>query len=229
MNYNAAILTVVFITMACLVSGQRISETNLAFGISKTSSTEFKQRFEEALPVYLTLMGSKSWYANNHRMSLIKEAGLNLQYEHIDFSGGGLGAGNHYTGSIVSLFANASLQARLRISQTLAFGIGPEAEVLLIGNSNLNNEYYSVFYKPPRSGNEKTGGLNRDYFNEPSYGLKASLMESNADSKVSVGLSMSYLWTNSEPANFYAERYTRFSIVIGFKKQKDQSPGKSNL
>lgn len=229
MNYNAAILTVGLIIMACLVSGQQVSETSFSVGISKTSSTEFKQRFDEALPVYLTFMGSKSWYANNHRISLKKEAGLNLQYEHIDFSGGGLGAGNHYTGSIVSLFADVSLQARLRISNTLAFGVGPEAEVLLIGNSNLNNEYYSVLYQPPRSGNEKTGGLNRDYFNDPSFGIKASLMESNPDSKVSVGLSLSYLWTHSEPANFYAERYTRFSIVIGFKKLKEKAPEGSNL
>lgn len=210
--------------MACLVSGQKVSETNIGFGFNKTSSGEFKQRFDEALPVYLTLMGSKSWYSNDHLLSLKKEAGLNLQYEHIDFSGGGLGAGNHYTGSIVSLFANASLQARLRISNTLAFGVGPEAEVLLIGNSNLNNEYYSVLYQPPRSGNEKTGGFNRNYFNEPSFGIKGSLMQSNPDSKVSVGLSISYLWTKSEPANFYAEKYTRFSIVIGYKKQKQEEP-----
>ena len=60
--------------------GQQVRETSFTVGFSKTSSTEFKQRFEEALPAYLTLMGSKSWYANDHRISLIKEAGLNLQY-----------------------------------------------------------------------------------------------------------------------------------------------------
>lgn len=229
MKYIEAILTTAFITLTCFVSGQQISETNIAFGISKTSSTEFKQRYDEALPIYLNLTGLKSWYADNHRISLRKEAGLNLQFAPINISGGGLGAANHYTGNIISLFANAALQARLRISNTLAFGIGPEAVVLLIGTSNLNNEYYSIIYKPPTSGNKKMGGFNRDYFNQPCFGIKASLFESNPESKVSVGLNLHYLWTKSEFSNFYAEGYTRFSIVIGFKKQKDKAPEESNL
>lgn len=227
MRNNFAILIVVFLTIAISTFGQQVSETSFGVGISKTSSTEFKNHYDEALPTYLTLSELKSWYSNDHLFSLRKEAGLNLQYAPIDISGGGLGAANHYTGNIISLFANVALQARLRISNTLSIGVGPEAEVLLIGNSNLNNEYYSILYKPPTAGNKNMGGFNRDYFNKPSFGIKASLFESNPDSKVSVGLNLSYLWTKSEFSNFYAQGYTRFSIVIGFKKQKEKAPEES--
>lgn len=223
-----SILTVAFMAVAFCTFGQQVSETNFSIGINKTSSDEFKQHFEEALPTYLMAGVSKSWYSNDHWISLRKEAGLNLQYAHIDLSSGGLGAANHYTGNIISLFAGGSLQARLRLSNAFAIGFGPEAEVLLVGNSNLNNEYYSMIYDPPTAGNKEMGGINRDYFKKPSFGIKASLYESAPDSKVNIGLNLSYLWTNGDPSNFYAERFTRFSIVIGFKKQKEKDIVKSN-
>lgn len=222
MNDKISILMVAFLLMTISSFGQQISETNFAIGISRTASAEFKHIYDEPLPTYLILSGSKSWYSTAHRITLRKEAGLNLQYARIDVNNGGKGASNHYTGSIISLFAGASLQARLRISEAFAFGIGPEAEILLIGNSNLNNEYYSMMVKPYIHGNKEMGGFNRDHFNKPSLGIKASLYESNPESRVNVGLNLSYLWTDSDPSNFYADRFTRFSIVIGFKKQKEK-------
>jgi len=223
MNIISAILVVAFISVAFSTSGQQVKETSFAVGISKNSYPEFKQLYEEELPTYLILSGSKSWYSDNHRISLRKDAGLNLQYAPIGISSGGLGASSKYTGSIISLFANVSLQPRIRIFNSLAFGVGPEVEVLLIGYSNLNYEYYSMIYDPPTFGNKKIGGLNRDYFNQPSYGIKLSLYESAPDAKTTIGLHFSYLWTKSEPSNFYASNYSRFSILIGFKKLKKEA------
>lgn len=228
MNYDAAILTGVFITMACLVSGQQIRETSLSVGINKNIYPEDWQFYQEELPTYLIVKGLKSWYSASHLISLRKEAGLNFQYAPIGINTGGLGASSKYAGGISSLYASVALQPRICISNSLAFAAGPEAEVLLIGYNNLDYEYNSMLYDPPTFVNRKIKGFNRDYFNEPSFGIKASLMESNPNSKVSIGLSLSYLWTNSEPANFYAEKYTRFSIVIGFKKQKDKLHEESN-
>jgi hypothetical protein len=228
MNYYTAVLTVAFISLARLVSGQQINETSFLVGINKNSYPEDKQFYQEELPTYLIVKGSKSWYSESHRISLRKEAGLNFLYSPIGYNTGGLGASSKYSGGIASLFASVSLQPRIRISNALALAAGPETELLLLGYNNLDDEYYSLLYDPPTFGNKKIKGLNRNYFNEPSYGLKASLMESNPDSKVSVGLSLSFLWTKSEPANFYAKSYTRFSIVIGFKKQKDKAPGGPN-
>lgn len=215
-----AIVCLLLISITCHTFGQTVSETNFSLGISNTSSSEFKRHYEQALPSYLIISGSKSWYSNNHWISLRKEAGLNLQYAPIDLSSGGLGASSDYMGNITSLLANASLQVRIRINGSMAFGAGPEAEVLLVGKSSLINSYYYGYCKPPVSGDRDLGGLNRDYFNQPSYGIKVSLFESNSDSKISIGLNFSYLWTQREFSNFYADNYTRFSILIGFKKQK---------
>jgi hypothetical protein len=219
------IISVLFIIAVIFsAEGQNVSETNISIGMSKTSSSLFKQKYDEEPPTFFILNGSKSWYSNDSWISLRKEAGVNLQYAHIDLSSGGLGAANHYTGNIISLFANASLQGRIQIIHSMNIGIGPEAELLLIGINKLNNEYYSMIYNPPTAGNKDMSGINRDYFNQPSYGIKLSLYESAPQATTTIGIHFSYLWTKSEPSNFYTDNYSRISLMIGFKKQKEESP-----
>lgn len=204
--------------------GQTIKETNVLIGINKTSSPGYDSSRDELQLTYLLVGGTKSWYSNDHRLSLRKEAGLNLQYAHFDLSTGGKADWNQYNGHIISLFANAAIQARLRISRTLAFGLGPEAEILLMGQNNLNNLHFTMFTKPPSVSEHHESGFNRDYFNKPSYGIKLSLFDSKADARTSIALNLSYLWTKSESSNFYASNYTRISFVIGFKKPKNNPP-----
>ena len=157
------IVCILFSFLSLNTFGQKISETNFALGISKTAAPDYEQHWEVDPPTYILLNASKSWY-NDHWLSLMKEAGLNLQYAKIHNSTTGLGAGNEYTGNIISRFADVALMARFRINNTLAFGIGPEAEIRLIGKSNLNNYYYTHFTSPVSSGNKNMSGLNRDYF-----------------------------------------------------------------
>lgn len=223
-HHITALLTVALISMSCFVSGQQVRETRFSVGISKNYYPKDCQIYDEKLPYYLILNGSKSWYSDSQRISIRKEAGLNLQYAPIGINSGGMGASSKYEGGIASLFANVSLQPRLRISGSLDFSAGPVAEVLIIGYNNMDYEYYSMICDPPIFGNKKINGFNRDYFNQPSFGIKAMLLHSNPDAKTSLGLTLNYLWTSSESANFYAERYARLSIVIGFKKQKEKAP-----
>ncbi len=203
------------------VLAQKISETNLALGINKTLSSIQQEHWgDDPAPTYLTFSTTKSWYNDDQKISLRKEIGFNLQYAHIDLSNGGLGASNHYTGNIVSLFADACLQTRFRIDSTFAIGIGPEAEYLLIGNNNLNISYSTMLTNPYSSGNTSKTGLNRDYFNKPTFGIKLSLFETGISEKATIGLNVSYLWTKSENSNFYASNYFRVSLIIGFKRQQ---------
>jgi len=206
------------------VLAQKISETNLALGINKTSSSVQQEHWgDDPAPTYLTFSATKSWYNDNHRFSLRKEIGFNLQYAHIDLSNGGLGASSHYTGNIVSLFADVCLQARFRIDSTFAIGIGPEAEYLLIGASNLNNSYYTMLTNPYSSGNIRKTGTNRDYFNQPTFGIKLSLFETGISEKATIGLNVSYLWTKIEYSDFYASNYFRVSLIIGFKRRQSSA------
>lgn len=205
--------------------GQTIRETSLSMGISKPSSPDNQPYGDEDSPVYLLLGGSKSWYASDQLILLRKEVGLNLQYANIDLETGGLGANNHYTGSILSLSANASLQARFVIYPSIAVGIGPEAELLLMGKNHLDDAYYTMLNGPtPSSGVAENNALNRDYFKQPSLGIKLSLFESAISDQATLGINISHLWTKSEFSNFYASRYTRISLFIGFRKQEKELP-----
>lgn len=227
-HHITVLLTMALISMSCLVSGQQVRETSFSIGINKNYYPNDWRFYNEELPYYLILNGSKSWYSDSQRISIRKEAGLNLQYAPIGITSGGMGASSKYEGGIASLFASVSLQPRLRISEALDFSAGPVAEMLIIGYNKMDYEYYSMICDPPTFGNGKINGFNRDYFNQPSFGIKAMLLHSNPDAKTSLGLTLSYLWTNSESSNFYAESYARFSFAIGFKKQKEKASETAN-
>ena len=220
---NILAIACILFSFTSSIFGQKISETNLSLGFSKTTAPLYKQYWDDT-PTYLVLNASKSWHNNDHWLSLRKEAGFNLQYSKVNLESGGLGASNHLTGSITSLFANATLQARFRINSSMAFGLGPEAEILLIGLNNLNDSYQTILTKPPSMGNNHQSGFNRDYFNKPAYGIKLSLFETGISEKTTLGINVSYLWTKSELSDFYASNYTRISFFIGFIKQKKELP-----
>jgi hypothetical protein len=209
-------------TSSFIAFGQTISETQFEIGINKTYSSEYKTHWSEEFtpPTFLNLEATKSWYRKDRKITLQKEAGLNLQYAKISVGGGGLAATQYYSGKIISLFAEASLQLRFRIDSLISFGIGPTTEYLLIGSNNLNNSYYTRFTDPPSSGDISISGINRDYFNKPTYGIKISLIETSITEKTAIGLNFTYLWTKSEASNFYTTNYTRLSLYIGLKKGK---------
>ena len=218
-KFSVFVSILIFLTFGGFA--QKISETNVELGISKTSSPVQRERWgEDPAPTYLTFKATKSWYKNDQWISLRKEIGFNLQYSNINLSSGGLGASNHYTGNIISLFANGCLQARFRIDSTFALGIGSEAEYLLIGYNNLNNSYYTAGTNPPGSGDIHNKNINRDYFNQPSFGLRLSIFETGISEKATIGINVSYLWTKSEFSDFYAANYMRISFLIGFKRAK---------
>ena len=222
MKKNTVFLTVFLISAISPVLAQKISETKFELGFNKTFSSEYNQRWPEeyALPNFLNLKTAQSWYRNDRRISLQKEAGLNLQYSKISVGGGGLGAGNYYSGKIISLFADISLQMRIRIDSMISFGIGPIAEYLLTGYSKLNNSYYTVFTNPPCSGDISISGINRYYFNQPSFGVKLSIFNSGNGKKTTLGLNLNYFWTKNEYSNFYLSKYLQISMMIGFKHVK---------
>lgn len=184
MIQGTILLGALMLSTITTVFGQKISETGFELGINKTSSPEYKHRWnDDAVPSYFTIKTSKSWYNNNHRFSLRKELGLKLQHAGIDLSCGGLGGGSSYKGNIISLFADAALLAQFKINNELGIGIGPEAEILIIGKNNLNNSYSCSFCNPRTLGEKHIAGFNRDYFNQPAYGIKLSLFETDMTKK----------------------------------------------
>jgi hypothetical protein len=211
----------VAISLVLTVSGvfaQRISETAFEPGANKTSSPEFRGRWNDSgAPAFLFLNVSRSWYNEDHRVSLRKGLGLKVQYAPIDLGGGGLGGGSHITGHIYSLFVNPELLAHVKIRQQLAVELGPAFEYLIIGSNRLNDSWWRMDLG---SGNSKISGTNRDYLNKPAYGLRLRLLDTAPESKISAGLTFSYLRTKSEESNFYAKNYFQVSFLIGLRKSK---------
>lgn len=203
---------------------QPASETNLGAGVSLTKTPGNIDYWQEGRPIYFFANAAKSWYNEEQVLSLRKEAGLNLQYANIAYSTAGAGSFSEKTGTVVSLLLNANLQARYRINSSLAAGLGPEAELLLLGSNNIGDNYPNI-YLPPRPSADHTSkkGPNRNYFNQPAYGLKLSLFQGSMDAKTTLGVHFSYLWTKSEHSGFFASNYARLSISIGFKKTSGET------
>jgi len=208
----------IFLTFSAFA--QKISGTNFGIGFSRTPlSEEITHIWSEDTPppTFLSINANKNWYRSDRKLTLQKEVGINLQYSKINVGGGGLGAGNNYSGKIINLNAEASLQLQFNFDSMISFALGPMAEYLLVGYNKINNSYWSHFDQP-RSGNIKTSGINRDYYNQPSYGIKLSIINSRMNGKNTFDLDFSYLWTKSEFSNFYASNYFQVSFLIGFKR-----------
>lgn len=226
----------IFLLLVLITSGafaQRISQSAFELGITKTSSSEYQHHWDSPAPSFVFMNVSQSWFNEDHRVSLRKGLGLKVQYAPIDLAGGGLGGGSHYTGRIYSLFVNPELLTHIKVGGQMAVELGPAFEYLLIGSSKLNNEYYTMFTTPPSSGNKKTSGTNRDYFNKPSYGVKLRLLDAKTNSKLNVGLTFSYMRTQIENSDFYIKNYVQVSFLIGLRKSKgttkDLNEGPSDI
>jgi len=221
MKHFTILLCFLMCSTIFITFGQKISETDLAFGIVKTTAPMQQNHWNDSpLPRYQRFNITKSWYRDDHWLSLRKELGINFQYSKINLESGGLGAQGYYSGNIISLFGEAAILARFRINSTLAFSIGPVAEFLILGNNNLTYSYSTSFTNPPSSGLKGYPVLSRDFFNSPSYGIKARLFESALTENKTIGLSVSYLWTKQKLSNFYASNYTTITLYIGFKGKK---------
>lgn len=209
--------------------GQKISETSISFGMN--SPNHFKQdEFSVSyMPDNPIIGATKSWLNNSHLISLRKEVGLNLQYVNVRYGIGNLERDNYFTGDIENLFADIALLAHFKFTHTLAFSLGPEAELLVIGSNKVNHSYKSPLIALPYSRTIRDKGINRHYFNQPSYGIKARLFESEISKRTTLGLAVSYLWTKYGYFNFNASNYTRLSMYIGWKKQKEKAQKRFNF
>lgn len=220
---NILVITFILFSVRLSTFGQQIGETDFALGISKTTSIVQNAYSDGFPPAYFKFNATRSWYSDKHQISLRKELGLNLQYATVKQGGGsGLGGSSYTSGNNVSLFAEAALLANIPIKNTLAIGIGPEAEFLIIGSNNLKTSWSMHYSNPPASGIIYEKGINRDYFNQPTCGIKARLLDSGISKRTTLGLAVSYLWTKGERSNFYAMHYTRIGLFIGFKNKKKE-------
>lgn len=181
--------------------------------------------WEEKPPSYLFLGITKGWENETHRFSFRKELGINFQYSGISHISGGLGACWNQYGNVGALFADVSLLANYRISQSLRICMGPQAEFLVMGFHHLFTNSSSNYMNPPYSYHSNVSKINREYFNKPSYGIQVQIVELNPNKKAVGGIAISYLWTESNEWNFYASNYMRISFFIRVQKERKKMSG----
>ena len=133
-------------------------------------------------------------------------------------SGGGLGAGSSFNGSIYNLTLSASLSTHVRLSPSFSADIGPAGEILIIGANSIQNFNYSISPNFGSNGERQIKGVNRDYFNKPSYGVKIRGTQLLENRRTSIGLALTYLWTENNYSNFYLSNYTQISIYLSFSR-----------
>jgi hypothetical protein len=218
------VLVVLGLFFTLQIRGQQLSETTLGVGINKSFIKNFGTYWDDECksPGFLKVSATQSWYRTDKNVSLIKEAGLNMQYSHINLSGGELETNASYDCKILGLSAEASLQLRIPLDSTFALAIGPTAEYMLASYNDVDYSYFSTT-STPSSGSSHQSGFNRNYFKNPVYGIKLSLLQSKLTEKSTLKLNVSYLWTKKDISDFYTSSYFQVTLAVGFKSKKTQN------
>ena len=209
---------------------QNVSETNFSLGINKLQSTTFKTYYDEECspPTFLNLGVSHSWYRTDKKVTFNKEIGLNVQYSSPDLSSGGLGAHNNSRWKLFNLFAEATVQAQFRVDSTLSIGLGPAVEYLITGYNKEKTSYYTMASNPPKSGEVSHSGFNRDYFNDPLFGVRFSILNSVIGGKATLKINLSYFWMKQNESNFHSSKYIKVGLAIGLRSKKHMIDNEEN-
>jgi hypothetical protein len=213
---QCTILILTFIISTSHLFAQKISETGFEASVNLISIPKLERywNLNESTPIFLSVGGLKSWYNTSHLISLRKEIGASIQFEDVNFSGGGLGAQGGYEGNIYSLFINPALLAHFQFSKTFSTDIGPAMDFLVLGFNDLvhwshSGEIYNNFNKELKSSN-------RYHFKVPSFGIKSRFTIFCPVENVNFGFTFAYLWTKENYSNFYIKNYTKIGLYISF-------------
>lgn len=216
MRFTVAIVFISFFFACSMAFGQVVSEIGAGFGVNKTHSSEFGNHYQQnSSPAYFFVESDFSWYRNDRRITIQKEIGLRMQFADIELATGGKASGNSYYGSINSLFAGLALMARVNLGSGLSAALGPAAELLLIGRNRVNYTYFSMFTNPPSYHEGQYKGMNRDYFGNPSMGIKL-LLTKQVSEKNTISIRVNYMSTTSDRTNFYVSNSTYVAFIVGF-------------
>lgn len=219
-------LTVLLIFLFALNGfGQVASQTFFSAGANILKSKDFKTYYDEECtpPTFCSFGVTHSWYRTDREFTINKEIGVNAQYSSPKLSSGGLGAHSYSKYQLFNLFAEATIQAQIKIDSTMSIAIGPAVEYLITGYNKENTSYYSMINNPPTSGEISHSGFNRNYFGDPLWGIKFSVFNFAMREKATFKINCSYFWLNQDDSNFHSSGFVKVGVAIGFifKKQPD--------
>lgn len=102
----------------------------------------------------------------------------------------------------------------------MSIAIGPAVEYLITGYSKENTSYYAMYTNPPTSGEISHSGFNRNYFGDPLWGIKFSVLNFAMGEKATFKLNCSYFWLNQNESNFHSSGFVKVGVAVGFRFKK---------
>lgn len=211
--------------------GQVASETFFSAGANILKSKDFRTHYDEECtpPTFCSFAITHSWYRTDRDFTLNKEIGVNAQYSSPQLSSGGLGAHSYAKYQILNLFAEATIQAQIKIDSTMSIAIGPVVDYLITGYNKEQTSYYAMYTNPPTSGEISHSGFNRNYFGDPLWGIKFSVFNFAMSERATFKINCSYFWLNQDDSNFYSSGFVKVGVAVGFKFKKRPKSADSEL
>lgn len=216
-------LTILVLFLFALNSrGQVASRTFFSVGADILKSKDFGIYYDREYtpPAFLGINVTHSWYRTDRDFTINKEIGFNMQYSSPRLSSGGLGAHSDSKYQLLNLFAEATIQAQIKIDSTLSIAIGPVVDYLITGYNKEQTSYYAMYTNPPTSGEISHSGFNRNYFGDPLWGIKFSVLNFTMGEKATFKINCSYFWLNQNESNFHSSGFIKVGVAVGFRFKK---------
>jgi hypothetical protein len=122
------------------------------------------------------------------RLSFTKEFGIGLRYNSLSWESSGLGGSNSSSGAYFYSMLNTSFLLQFLPGENYIVQIGPCAEINLIGYESSKFDWWRLESSENGfrqiAGNSEKSGFNRNYFNQPYYGLNFRLLSKPKDTSV---------------------------------------------
>ena len=203
--------------------GQKISQNFYSLGLNILKGKEFQNHYSDqtSQPSYFSIGVSHSWYRTDKKLSFNKEIGLNLQHSKLELGSGGLGGHYYMDLSFFNLFTEVTFQAQYRIDKMMSIGIGPVTEYLIIGYNRAHSSCYTWGANPSLV-EQNRSGINRNYFGDPSLGIKLSILNFGLTEAVTFRMNLSYFWLKQNESNLYCSNLMRIGFDLAFKQKKNE-------
>lgn len=212
-----------FMLIAAGSFGQKINQTFYSLGLNILKGKMFESHYSDptSSPSFFSLGVSHSWYRTDKKLSFNKEIGLNLLHSKLEIGSGGLGGHYNLDLNFFNLFAEATFQAQYRIDKMMSIGVGPVTEYLIIGYNRAHSSCYTWGANPSLV-EQNRSGFNRNYFGDPSLGVKLSIINFGLTETVTFRMNLSYFWLKQNESNLYCSNLLRIGFGVAFKQKKNQ-------
>lgn len=201
---------------------QKQWETEIVLGINHTNYDIHYYDWQPRKSYQIDL--KESWFKkSDSKFSLVKEFGISLRYQKIDYGYGGHAGHSYYDGFYLYSSWNAALLPQIKIGNGIWFQVGPKAEGLIAGYWNTDKSWYFMqSFDETIRGNSEIKEFTRDYLDQLYWGITAKFLSTKLLPNKKIGVSATLLFTQKERSNFESNKIIRLELLYRFGKKEKQ-------